>query len=1059
MKDNLKFPDGLVTKFEYNSKSLESDRNKEAWIMSVSKTFCAATAAIMAVDGEFGDNKINATLLDVLNKAESKYPERQEKINKYRQMINEVGCGNVTMLELLSHRSGLRNGDHYLYQKDANLDPDKLNEKEKEQFRMNVYGDKSLFSFDPTMRQSSFAYCNLGFVLAEDMMNLVVDQDYYAELKNRILTPLKLDNTKSIYESEEARKGISDNVIVKDVIYDYNYNLPRKENVREDCLRNTKKGYIALSEGGLCSTVADLEKFYGELSNLVCGMENKLQNDSQKIAEIRKHYVEARKLGKNLNGLGKNYSLGLAIEDKGDEGILLWHSGGHPGNNAFAKVHMNISIEDFMNTSSNPNIKDVATNLDVSIKQQDVFARDSILTIISCDYISKINQYFRDKCDQSDYEKYGDPSNALNEYKKYGDPSNVLQDYEYEEYNKKARTWDYASQEWQKELIDQKRLPQNFGDFHNQIRKTYEPAQESLNQYVKEHFCDEKGVIDSNKVAEIKNLDDFNKIVEAIKPQLSKAREEISNVFKDCDRVLDKMNHKSLEFKDPQAINNAVLVSQNIEDLKFGKKVISKSFSGDGGVALSCGVADVKYENEKYQISQYNFSQNNENNLIFSIDSNAKMLTAVAILRMLEEGIYKKYFPQGIDTKLSYFAEVLSEKFPNSKYFKEELVKDPNYQKITIKDLAQHTSGLLQVDKNSFSFAEKIVKNHQKLSLDDMIDLEKIKRDDSWGQKQGEYLYNNIDYEILGRILIGVASKENNKNTTFGDIINELVIARVKEKIIANDKVNGKEIAENLKYFTSDQILYINNKSKIDNKFNKQQDLTIAETKNFYGGQLIEIPSHFYDLACGGSYADPVSQALIAMHILANNDKFSIFKDENIQKIFNEQKIEQYDGKNENSKAETYGFGYMAFSDLAWKDYRTHNGGGFGSNSSTIIDLKNNRAIFSVVHFEDLTMPIAYAINKGQLSEEKWQEDKKTIKLNNDIYQTSLELWQKYKEEEILAMRNALEKSNEEFWKIYNSLAKPQINNEILPQNNLHLQDSKIDEKLKKITTNENQQS
>jgi len=26
-------------------------------------------------------------------------------------------------------------------------------------------------------------------------------------------------------------------------------------------------------------------------------------------------------------------------------------------------------------------------------------------------------------------------------------------------------------------------------------------------------------------------------------------------------------------------------------------------------------------------------------------------------------------------------------------------------------------------------------------------------------------------------------------------------------------------------------------------------------------------------------------------------------------------------------------------------------------------------------------------------------------------------------------MRNALEKSNEEFWKIYNSLAKPQKNN------------------------------
>ncbi len=518
---------------------------------------------------------------------------------------------------------------------------------------------------------------------------------------------------------------------------------------------------------------------------------------------------------------------------------------------------------------------------------------------------------------------------------------------------------------------------------------------------------------------------------------------------------------KNIEFKDPQAINNAVLVSQNIEDLKLGEKNILKSFTQYVGIAISYGIADVKYnnENKQYEINYFvnNQEENNQKSLLFSIDSNTKMVTAVAILRMLEEGIYKKYFPQGIDTKLSYFAEVLSEKFPNSKYFKEELVKDPNYQNITIKNLAQHTSGLIQVDKNSSSFNKKIVKNHQKLSLDEMIDLEKIERDNSWGQKQGQYLYNNIDYEILGRILIAVASKENNNDIKYGDIINELVVAGVKEKIIANDKVNGKEIAENLKYFTSDQILYIDNKSKIDNKFDKQQDLTIAETKNFYDGKLIKIPSHFYDLACGGSYADPVSQALIAMHILANNDNFSIFKDENIQKIFNEQKIEQYDGKNENSKAKTYGFGYMAFSDLAWKDYRTHNGGGFGSNSSTIIDLKNNRAIFSVVHFEDLTMPIAYAINKGQLLEAKWQEDKKTIKLNDDIYRASLELQQNFTEEEILAMRNALEKSNEEFWKFYNSLAKPQKNNEIIPNNNL--QNFKIDEKLAKITTNDNQQS
>jgi hypothetical protein len=488
------------------------------------------------------------------------------------------------------------------------------------------------------------------------------------------------------------------------------------------------------------------------------------------------------------------------------------------------------------------------------------------------------------------------------------------------------------------------------------------------------------------------------------------------------------------EYKDPSAVNSTIL-AKSITEIELDKKIIPKSFTQDGGIAISYSVADIKYddENKKYQISQHNFFTNDQEKkdqekLLFSIDSNAKMITAAAILRMIEEEQYKKYFPQGIDTKLTNFIDILIEKFPDSKYFKEELQKDPNYQNITIKNLAQHTSGLLEANKNLF--LEKITKNYQKLTPDEMIDIEKIERNGSWGQKQGEYLYNNIDYEILGRILIAVASKENNKNIAYGDIIDELVIARIKEKIIANDKVNGEEIAKNLKYFTSDQVLYINKKSKIDNKFNKQQDLTIAGTKNFYDGKLIEIPSHFYDLACGGGYSNPQSQALIAIHILANDDKFSIFKNEEIQRIFNSEQIEQYDGKNEESRAKTYGFGYESYSDKSYQGYRSHTGGGIGSNSATLADLKNNRAIFSVVHFENLTMPIAYAITKKEpLLEKQWQEDKKTIKLNDEIYEASLELKQNFEEEQILTMRNALEKSNEEFWKIYNSLIKPQNNN------------------------------
>ncbi len=203
-------PDELATILEVNSSSSEADKAKEGWIMSVSKTFCGATGALMAADGKFGPKKMDATLLDILHEAEESeakksHPGRKEKIAEYREMIAIKGCGNVTMSQLLSHRSGLTQGNHYSIS--GNLSNVELftESYEHEDPKTKLPTKSAIVTFDPAKTGKVFSYCNPGFVLAEDMMSLVADSErgYYGELQDRIIEPLGLKNTKSIYESEE----------------------------------------------------------------------------------------------------------------------------------------------------------------------------------------------------------------------------------------------------------------------------------------------------------------------------------------------------------------------------------------------------------------------------------------------------------------------------------------------------------------------------------------------------------------------------------------------------------------------------------------------------------------------------------------------------------------------------------------------------------------------------------------------------------------------------------------------------------------------------------------
>jgi len=449
------------------------------------------------------------------------------------------------------------------------------------------------------------------------------------------------------------------------------------------------------------------------------------------------------------------------------------------------------------------------------------------------------------------------------------------------------------------------------------------------------------------------------------------------------------------EFKDP--VNTAfVLIADDKKFGDLGHKLEVKPITGTDGIPVFSSVAVTELGESGLKTKNYQ-SEGVASDTLFSADSMTKMITAATVLRMTEEEKYQQFLPNGIETKLSDLLPLLKKHYPDSTYIQTQLQLEPNVSKITLENLAQHTSGLARVESGAFRDANR------KLTPDEMIDAAKKPKTGEFGERIGEYFYNDLGYELLGRVIVAIDSEQKGHASKFGDVVDELVIRRVKEKVAEEEKKDQSEVS--LRFFTSDQMEIVDGRTAVAS----HPELSVKFGKDYHSGKFKETPSHFYDMACGGSYTNPESMSKIAFHVLHSEPEFSIFKTLKTLEIFNSRQVlkHELDGSL-NSQGETYGFGYESYSNPTYQHYRNHGGLGYGSNSNAFIDTKENRSVVAMVGFENLTLPLAYALTNKEKATAP-------IRLSPELYQKTLELKESYSEDQILEMRQGLEKSYEEF--------------------------------------------
>jgi D-alanyl-D-alanine carboxypeptidase len=205
----------------------ESDRFR---IMSITKTFVATVVLQLAQQGKLGKLGLDTTIDQLLPKTIAARIPNQHRI-KVRHLLN--------------HRSGLFNyTDNERYERETSSTGTLANVIDW------AFGEGSKPpAFAPGER---FEYCDTNAIISELIVQYITGHSLAAEIRDRILTPLKLNNT---YMERVEKGAVAGSGFVHGYLVKTHNHAPIPQDV-------TNFGdVVGTGDGGLISNAEDLAKF------------------------------------------------------------------------------------------------------------------------------------------------------------------------------------------------------------------------------------------------------------------------------------------------------------------------------------------------------------------------------------------------------------------------------------------------------------------------------------------------------------------------------------------------------------------------------------------------------------------------------------------------------------------------------------------------------------------------------------------------------------------------------------------------------------------------------
>jgi len=480
-----KYPNDLSIVNRVDQSHLGTPKGDEIFpICSMSKSFCGVVSALMAADGEFGEKGLNSTVKEALEHAREANPKRWEEINKFLQMLDARKLSNITLSQLLTHSSGLK--DDY-------------------DIEVGKFAGQPIINFLNTFERGfptgETHYSNNGFILMEEIINLAsAHQSYRQELQNRVFDKANLQHTHPIEETQEGRNKVGNWRKIKGTTFQGKIVDIPTEPARSDQASPT--GKVPLSAGGICSSINDLDKYGKELMKFIAGKPSAFEDDTRKCAAIKQIYQVPMPL--NERGFRAGAAPGLDIVLRGENEVVIGHGGAFQTNRTMMAFNVSRSYEDLTD--------DTKPLRDDEIRTGTIFLQQVEFT--TANYIC---WKFSEKKDEM-------LTNLFDSHLTEEEKREISENYSYEKREQ-------CLQAKQDLLVANGRLPQNFSEIRAQIEEIFYPK-------FLEAYLNEDGVIDEKKV--IAAFPSNAEIDSAVKPALATAIEKSKALLKPLEKISDK---------------------------------------------------------------------------------------------------------------------------------------------------------------------------------------------------------------------------------------------------------------------------------------------------------------------------------------------------------------------------------------------------------------------------------------------------------------------------------------------------------------------------------------
>jgi CubicO group peptidase (beta-lactamase class C family) len=240
--------------------------------------------------------------------------EKKLKLDdKLKMFFPYLPYENIIIKNLINHTSGLPDYMEW-FESPSNWDPNRIATNKDVVKFLKDEKPEVLFQVN-----ESWEYCNTGYVLLAEIIELVSKMGYGEFLQKRIFTPLNMFNT-------STHSQFLDNEIENfslGFIYDWQKDLYRLPNEMEE----HKYVYFldgVKGDGGIKSTVDDLQKWERSIYN------NDLVSEQTKESIIDPVYINGNASAEYCPSLHKSlggYGLGWKIEDHPQYKKIILHDG------------------------------------------------------------------------------------------------------------------------------------------------------------------------------------------------------------------------------------------------------------------------------------------------------------------------------------------------------------------------------------------------------------------------------------------------------------------------------------------------------------------------------------------------------------------------------------------------------------------------------------------------------------------------------------------------------------------------------------------------------------